>query len=89
MSSSAPRAPRAGAGLPAFAAALAFAGVLALGAVQRLAGWDADREMLWAYDIVIASLALVLLVDLLRGRWAEAVVADLVVDLGSGSTRRR
>ncbi len=56
--------------------------MLALGAVQRLAGWDADREMLWAYDIVIASLALVLLVDLLRGRWAEAVVADLVVDLG-------
>jgi signal transduction histidine kinase len=70
------------AGVPALAAALAFAGVLAFGAVQRLAGWDADREALWAYDIVIASLAIVLLIDLLRGRWAEAVVADLVVDLG-------
>jgi signal transduction histidine kinase len=70
------------AGIPAFAAAMAFASVLALGAIQRLAGWDADREMLWAYDVVIASLAVVLLVDLLRGRWAEAVVADLVVDLG-------
>jgi signal transduction histidine kinase len=70
------------AGIPALAAALAFASVLALGAGQRLAGWDADRQVLWAYDIVIACLAVVLLVDLLRGRWAEAVVADLVVDLG-------
>jgi signal transduction histidine kinase len=70
------------AGIPALAAALAFACVLGLGAVQRLAGWDADREVLWTYDIVIACLAVVLLVDLLRGRWAEAVVADLVVDLG-------
>jgi signal transduction histidine kinase len=70
------------AGIPALAAALAFAGVLAFGAIERLAGWDADRAALWAYDVVIASLAVVLLVDLLRGRWAEAVVADLVVDLG-------
>ena len=70
------------AGTPAFAAALTFAGVLALGAVQRLAGWDADREVLWIYDIVIACLVVALLIDLLRGRWAEAVVADLVVDLG-------
>lgn len=70
------------AGLPALAAALAFAFVLGLGAVERLAGWEADTAVLWAYDIVIASLAVVLLVDLLRGRWAEAVVADLVVDLG-------
>ena len=76
------------AGIPALAAALAFAGVLAFGAVERLAGWDADRAALWAYDIVIASLAVVLLVDLLRGRWAEAVVADLVVDLGKRADTR-
>ena len=76
------------AGIPAFGAALAFAGVLALGAVERLAGWDAEREVLWVYDIVIASLAVVLLVDLLRGRWAEAVVADLVVDLGKRADTR-
>jgi signal transduction histidine kinase len=76
------------AGVPALAAALAFAGVLAFGAVERLAGWDADREALWAYDIVIACLAVVLLVDLLRGRWAEAVVADLVVDLGRRADTR-
>jgi signal transduction histidine kinase len=73
------------AGIPALAAALAYAGVLAFGAIQRLAGSDADRQALWAYDVVIACLAIVLLVDLLRGRWAEAVVADLVVDLGQQS----
>jgi signal transduction histidine kinase len=76
------------AGVPAFAAAVAFASVLALGAIQRLAGWDADREVLWAYDVVIACLAVVLLVDLLRGRWADAVVADLVVDLGKRADTR-
>ena len=76
------------AGIPALAAALAFACVLGLGAVQRLAGWDADREALWAYDVVIACLAVTLLVDLLRGRWAEAVVADLVVDLGKRADTR-
>jgi signal transduction histidine kinase len=76
------------AGIPALAAALAFAGVLAFGAIERLAGWDLDREALWAYDIVIACLAVLLLVDLLRGRWAEAVLADLVVDLGKRADTR-
>jgi signal transduction histidine kinase len=71
-----------------WAAALAFASVLAFGAIQRLAGWDADRQALWAYDVVIACLAVVLLVDLLRGRWAEAVVTDLVVDLGRQADTR-
>jgi signal transduction histidine kinase len=70
------------AGRPALAAALAFAGVLALGAVWRLADWE-DTTFLWIYDIVIASVAIGLLVDLLRGRWVEAVVTGLVVDLGS------
>jgi signal transduction histidine kinase len=76
------------AGVPALVAALAFAGVLAFGASERLAGWDLDREALWAYNIVIACLAVVLLFDLLRGRWAEAVVADLVVDLGRQADTR-
>jgi hypothetical protein len=75
------------AGGPALAAALAFAGVLALGAIDRLANWNADRAVLWTYDLVIASVAIVLLVDLLRGRWADAVVTGLVVDLGSASER--
>jgi signal transduction histidine kinase len=71
------------AGGPALAAALAFAGVLAAGAVVRLAGWDADRAVLWAYELVIVSVAIILLVDLLRGRWADAAVTGLVVDLGA------
>jgi signal transduction histidine kinase len=71
------------AGAPALAAALAFAGVLALGAAERLLGWDADRAVLWTYDVVIAAVAIVLLVDLLRGRWSDAVVTGLVVDLGA------
>jgi signal transduction histidine kinase len=80
------------AGGPALGAALAFAGVLALGAVNRLAGWDADRAVLWTYDAVIAAIAVVLLRDLLRGRWTDAVVTGLVVDLGnqeSGTLRAK
>jgi signal transduction histidine kinase len=68
---------------PAVVSTLAFAGVLALSAVNGLARWDADRELLWAYDTIVAGVAVVLLVDLLRGRWADAVVTNLVVDLGT------
>ena len=70
------------AGRPALEAALAFAGVLAFGAVGRAAGWNPDL-VLWTYDIVIASLAIVLFADLMRRRWTEAVVTGLVVDLGA------
>lgn len=70
------------AGGPALEAALAFAGVLAFGAVGRIAGWD-DVAILWVYDLVIATVVVGLLVDLLRGRWADAVVTGLVVDLGA------
>jgi signal transduction histidine kinase len=71
------------AGTPALAAGLAFAGVLALAAAERLAGWHADHAVLSTYDVVIAAVVLTLLVDLLRGRWAESVVTGLVVDLGT------
>jgi signal transduction histidine kinase len=67
----------------ALAAAFAFAGVLALGAIGRLAGSELDRVVLLTYDVVIASLVIALFVDLLRGRWGEAVVTGLVVDLGA------
>jgi signal transduction histidine kinase len=71
------------AGGPALGAALAYAGVLALGALDRLAGGDDAEAVLWAYDVVIAVVAVVLVTDLLRGRWTDAVVARLVVDLGA------
>ena len=67
---------------PALAAALAFAAVLAFGAIGRAAGWNPDVVLL-TYDVVIAVLALVLFVDLMRRRWTEAVVTGLVVDLGA------
>jgi signal transduction histidine kinase len=71
------------AGGPALGAALAFAGVLALGAIDRLAGRDDAHAVLWTYDVVVVIVAVVLLSDLLRGRWADAVAAQLVVDLGA------
>jgi signal transduction histidine kinase len=70
------------AAIPALLAAVTFAGILSLGAALRLAGVEAQRPVLWAYDLVIAGLAAVLLVDLLRARWSQAVLRGLVVDLG-------
>jgi signal transduction histidine kinase len=71
------------AGGPALAATLAFAAVLALGAIERLADLQARGIVIWTYDIVVATVAIVLLVDLLRGRSAEAAVTRLVVNLGA------
>src|SRR3954470_6560927 len=68
--------------LPALVAAIAFAGVLSLGAVLRLAGVEARLTVLWTYDVVIAAMATLLLVDLLRATWSRAVLTGLVVDLG-------
>jgi signal transduction histidine kinase len=77
---------------PALVAALAFAGVLVLGAIGRAEGWS-DDVLLWAYEVVIALLTIVLFVDLMRRRWTEAVVTGLVADLGppqeSGTLRAR
>lgn len=66
----------------ALAAALAFAGILAGGSVQRLAGWDAESAVLYAYDAVVVAVVVLLFVNLMFGRWTEATVADLVVGLG-------
>jgi signal transduction histidine kinase len=68
---------------PALGAALAFAAVLALAALQQLAAWHGRDSVQWAYDVVVVAIAIVLPVDLLRGRWREAVVTSLVVDLGA------
>jgi signal transduction histidine kinase len=67
---------------PALAAAFALAGVLAFGVLARLSASGASDTVLWTYDAVVAAVAAALLVDLLRSRWAEAVVTRLVVDLG-------
>jgi signal transduction histidine kinase len=69
----------------ALAAALAFSVVLALAALDRLADVGHGQAVLWAYDAVVAAIPVMLLVDLLRGRWAEAALPGLVVDLGATS----
>jgi signal transduction histidine kinase len=77
----------------ALGAAMAFALVLALGAAARQAGVDADRAMLFAYEVVTGLVGAWLFADLLWGRWARAAVTGLVVDLGelgdAGSLRDR
>jgi signal transduction histidine kinase len=73
------------AGIPALVAALALATALSFGAFNRQYGWQSDRQALWIYDAVIVGAVLILLVDLLRGRWVDAVVTGFVVDLGRRS----
>ena len=65
------------------AAAATYASIVTLGVVGRANGWDADRTILLAYDGVVALIGVVLAVELARARWADAVVAGLIVDLGA------
>jgi signal transduction histidine kinase len=69
---------------------LAIGAALSLGAVGRSADWNADAVLL-AYDVVVATVAVVLVSDLLRRRWADAVLTGLVVELGveGGSLRAK
>jgi hypothetical protein len=66
----------------ALGAAAMVAVALTLGAAAGLAGVDADREVLWAYEVVIGLAAVWLFADLLWGRWTQAAITGLVVDLG-------
>jgi signal transduction histidine kinase len=67
----------------ALAAAVALAGALSLAALDRMRAWGHYSAVLVAYDVLIGSIALTLVVDLVRARWAEAAVRGLVVDLGA------
>jgi signal transduction histidine kinase len=66
----------------ALAASVALCGSLALAAIGRLAGTDADAAALWLLDAAVAAVALGLAADLIWGRWTRAAVTGLVVDLG-------
>lgn len=72
---------------PALLAAFAFAAALALASLSRIGDWQSDREVLWIYYVAIASAVIVLLVDLLRARWSDAVVTDFVIELGGQQER--
>jgi signal transduction histidine kinase len=64
----------------AVTAATAFSVVLVVTAVA-----GNDRPVPWAYEIVIALIAITLVTDLVRERWTEATITGLVVDLGSSA----
>ena len=72
---------------PAAAASVAFAVVLLVSSVSRLGGSNTslDRDVLWAYRVVLAAIAIGLTLDLMLGRWVRAVVTGLVVDLGDAA----
>jgi signal transduction histidine kinase len=71
----------------AVAAAAALAVPLAGGGVARLigAGPGAEQAVPWGYEAVLVLVAAGFLADILRGRWVQAVVTRLVVDLGEGT----
>jgi signal transduction histidine kinase len=73
--------------LTAMIAAAAVALPLAGGSVERLmgAGPNVERAVLWGYEAALILIAVGFLVDLLRGRWAQAAVTRLVVELGEDS----
>jgi signal transduction histidine kinase len=71
------------AAVPALVVALALAGVLVLSDVNVVLGWRADLALALAYDAVVAALTVVLTTDLLRGRWTDSALADLVTGLGA------
>lgn len=68
---------------PALVAALAFSAALAISSANRLLAWEADRQVLLLYDAVLVLAAVGLTRDLLRGRWSEAALADLVAQVGA------
>jgi signal transduction histidine kinase len=79
----------------AVAAAAALAVPLAGGSALRLvgAGPGAEQAVLWGYEVVLVLIAAGFLADCLFGRWAQAAVTRLVVDLGgdaeAGTLRAR
>jgi signal transduction histidine kinase len=69
--------------LTAVAAAVAVAVPLAAGSVAPLLGSDTNAgPMLWGYEAALVLIAIGFLADLKYGRWGQAAVTKLVVDLG-------
>jgi signal transduction histidine kinase len=69
--------------LTAVAAAVAIAVPLAAGSVAPLLGSDTNAgPVLWGYEAALVLVAIGFLADLRYGRWGQAAVTKLVVDLG-------
>jgi signal transduction histidine kinase len=79
--------------------AVAAAAALAVPLAGRSALWlvgagpGAEQGVLWGYEVVLVLIAAGFLADFLLGRWAQAAVIRLVVDLGgdreAGTLRAR
>ena len=69
----------------AFAAALIYATALITPSALRLAGVKTGSSVLAGYDVGLLLCTALLCVDLLRGRWAEATMTSVVVDLGEST----
>jgi signal transduction histidine kinase len=80
---------------PALAATAAYVSVLTASSLADFAaaGTTTARAVLWAYEAVLVVIAVLFLADLLAGRWTQATVTGLVVDLGrvpeEGTLRQR
>ena len=87
--------PRRRARGPAVVAASAFAAVLFVAAAAQFADAspNVERAVLWAYEAVIFGIAITFATGLVRGRWTDATVTGLVVELGTvpegGTLRER
>jgi signal transduction histidine kinase len=66
----------------ALAATAASALCLGLGAIGRITDVGAAAAWLWAYQAVLVLVAVGLFADLLWGRWTQAAITGLVVELG-------
>jgi signal transduction histidine kinase len=72
--------------LTAVAAAVVVAVPLAAGSVAPLLGSDTNAgPVLWGYEAALVLIAIGFLADLRYGRWGQAAVTKLVVDLGQPS----
>lgn len=83
---SAARRPARRAHLAALSASTTFGFVLALSATARLADVGGGRGVLFAYELIVLLIAVTLFADLLWGKWAQAAVTGLVIDLGEPGT---
>lgn len=64
-------------------AAVAFALLLAAGSLARAAGLPVDGLVLLVYEVGVTAIGLGLVADLVWGRWSQAAVTGLVIDLGA------
>jgi signal transduction histidine kinase len=66
----------------AAAASVVFGLMLAAGSLGRLSGVDIRGPVLLAYELVVTTMCLGLVADLVWGRWSQAAVIELVIELG-------